>query len=107
MRSYEVMIIIDPDAEEARQDEIIGRVRDLVLADGGSWTALDPWGRRKLAFEIDKKGEGFYWLVRFDASTAALAEIDRILRITDDVLRHKSTVVVVRSAPRPAKAATA
>jgi small subunit ribosomal protein S6 len=107
MQSYEVMIIIDPDADETRQDEIIGRVRELVLGDGGAWSALDPWGRRKLSFEIDKKGEGFYWLIRFDATAAALLEIERVLRITDDVIRHKATVVRSRRASRTAEPAGA
>ena len=64
VKAYEVMILIDPEVEEARQEEIIARVRDIVLGAGGTWDAVDPWGRRKLAYEIDKKGEAFYWMVR-------------------------------------------
>ena len=68
VQAYEVMILIDPEVEEARQEEIIARVRDIVLGAGGTWDAVDPWGRRKLAYEIDKKGEAYYWMVRTDLS---------------------------------------
>ena len=101
MKSYEALILIDPDAEEERQDEIVARVRDIVLAAGGTWDALDPWGRRKLSYEIDKKTEAHHWMVHFSADPSAVAEFDRVLRITDGVLRHKT---VIR---RPVKAAPA
>ncbi len=90
MQSYEALILIHPDAEEARQEEIVGRVREIVLSNGGSWDALDPWGRRKLAYEIRKQGEAHHWHVQFSCATDSLAEVDRVLRITDGVLRHKT-----------------
>jgi small subunit ribosomal protein S6 len=104
VQAYEVMILIDPEVEEARQEDIIGRVRDIVLGAGGSWDAVDPWGRRKLAYEIDKKGEASYWMVRLSCPAPALAELERVLRITDEVLRHKA---VKQSKARPAAAARA
>jgi small subunit ribosomal protein S6 len=88
LQSYEALILIEPDAEETRQEEIVGRVREIVLSTGGSWDALDPWGRRKLAYEINKKGEAHHWHVQFSCGRDALAEVDRVLRITDGVLRH-------------------
>jgi small subunit ribosomal protein S6 len=97
------MILIDPEVDEARQEEIIARVRDIVLGAGGTWDAVDPWGRRKLAYEIQKKTEAFYWLVRLSCPPDALAELERVLRITDDVLRHKA-VVQMKSRPAPARA---
>ena len=103
MQAYEVMILIDPEAEEARQEEIIARVRDIVLGAGGTWDAVDPWGRRKLSFEILKKGEAVFWMVRLSCPPAALAELERVLRITDDVLRHKAVIQSkARRAPAPA-----
>jgi small subunit ribosomal protein S6 len=101
VKSYEALILIDPDAEEERQDEIIARVRDIVLAGGGTWDALDPWGRRKLAYEIQKKTEAFHWMVHFSAEPSSVAEFDRVLRITDGVLRHKT---VIRRAVKAAAA---
>jgi small subunit ribosomal protein S6 len=106
VQAYEVMILIDPEAEEARQEEIIARVRDIVLGAGGTWDAVDPWGRRKLAYEILRKPEAFYWMVRLTCPPSALAELERVLRITDDVLRHKAVVQAkVRPVPAPAPAA--
>jgi small subunit ribosomal protein S6 len=90
LTSYEALILIHPDAEEPRQEEIVGRVREIVLASGGSWDALDPWGRRKLAYEIKKQPEAYHWLIQFSCPPESLAEVDRVLRITDGVLRHKT-----------------
>jgi small subunit ribosomal protein S6 len=101
VKAYEVMILIDPEVEEDRQEEIIARVRDIVLGAGGTWDAVDPWGRRKLAYEIRRKGEAYYWMVRVTCPPAALAELERVLRITDEVLRHKA---VVQTKARPVAA---
>jgi len=90
LQSYEALILIEPDAEEERQEEIVARVREIVLGGGGSWDALDPWGRRKLSYEIEKHTEANHWMVQFSCEPAALAEVDRVLRITDGVLRHKT-----------------
>ncbi len=103
MQAYEVMILFDPEVEEARQEEIIARVRDIVLGAGGTWDAVDPWGRRKLAYEIARKPEAFYWMVRLSCPPDALAELERVLRITDEVLRHKA-VVQSKARPAPARA---
>ncbi len=103
MQSYELMLMLDPELEEARQEEIIGRVRDLVLGPGGSWESLDTWGRRKLAYEIRHKADAHYWVIDFSTTPAALAEITRVLRITDGVVRHMVTIRPTR-APEPAKA---
>ncbi len=88
VQSYEALILIEADAEEERQDEIVARVREIVLGGGGSWDALDPWGRKKLSYEIAKQSEAHHWMVQFSCPPAALAEVDRVLRITDGVLRH-------------------
>ena len=98
MNAYEVMLMLDPELAEERQNEIIARTRELVERDGGAWQGHEPWGRRRLAYEIDKKGEAVYHLLYFDADAATLDEITRILRITDGALRH----MAVRRAPRRA-----
>ena len=91
MQPYEVMVMIDPEAEEARQDEIIDRIRQIVEGGGGEFEAVDAWGRRKLAYEILKKGEAFYFIVTFQAPPETLDEVARVLKITDDVMRHMAT----------------
>jgi small subunit ribosomal protein S6 len=85
---YEILIMLDPELPEERQSEIVQRMRELVEKAGGTWVGHDVWGRRKLAFEIDHKGEGAYHLVNFDGTPETLDELSRVLRITDDVMRH-------------------
>jgi small subunit ribosomal protein S6 len=88
---YEILLMLDPDLPEARQEEIVARARGLVEQGGGTWIGHDPWGRRRLAYEIDKKTDGIYHLIQFDAEPATLDELSRILKITDGVLRHLPT----------------
>ena len=87
MTEYEILLLLDPDLSEERQTEIVTRIRETVERDG-SWDRHDVWGRRKLAYEIDHKPEGFYHLLLFSSSAETLDEITRVLRITDGVLRH-------------------
>ena len=91
MNDYEVLLMLDPEAPEERHDEILARTRELVEKDGGAWEAHEPWGRRRLAYEIDKKGEGVYHLLTFSCEPATLNEISRVLKITDGVMRHMPT----------------
>ena len=88
MNDYEILLMLDPELEEARGDEIIARIRQSVETDKGSWDGHEPWGRRRLAYEIAHKGEGIYHLLLFTASAETLAEITRVLKITDGVMRH-------------------
>ena len=67
MHPYEVMVMLDADADEARQDEVIERIRQIVEQGGGTFEAVDAWGRLKLAYEIDHKGEAFHHIVTFTA----------------------------------------
>jgi len=99
---YEILLLLDPELSEEQQEETIGRARDVIVKGGGSVDRHDVWGRRKLAYEIDKKGEAFYWMVRLTCPAPALAELERVLRITDEVLRHKA---VKQSKARPVAAA--
>ncbi len=88
MNPYEIMLLLDAELPDERQNEILTRIRELVAQRGGSWQSDDAWGRRKLAFEIDKKTEAFYYLLVFDSDAETLDELTRILKITDGVLRH-------------------
>jgi small subunit ribosomal protein S6 len=89
--TYEILLLLDPELAEARQDELIARVRGLVEKSGGTWRSHDAWGRRRLAYEIAKKPEGVYHLVVFESSGETLDEISRVLKIDDGVLRHLAT----------------
>ena len=110
MTSYEILLMLDPEQADARQDEIVARTRDLVEKSGGSWQSHDAWGRRRLAYPIAHKEEGVYHLVVFDAEADTLAEISRVLKIEDAVLRHLATRHIAgsrTSAPRDEAAAVA
>jgi small subunit ribosomal protein S6 len=88
---YEVLLMLDPELPEERQEELVVRARELIERGGGTWVRQDIWGRRRLAYEIKHKGEGVYHLLQFDADPETLAELSRILRITDGVMRHMAT----------------
>jgi small subunit ribosomal protein S6 len=88
VNDYEIMLLLDPELAEERANEIIQRIRDGVDSGKGTWDGHEPWGRRRLAFEIDHKGEAVYHLLLFSAPTETLAEITRVLKITDGVMRH-------------------
>ncbi len=108
MTTYEILLLLDPEQAEARQDEIVARTRDLVEKSGGAWQSHDAWGRRRLAYPIAHKEEGVYHLVVFDAEAETLDEISRVLKIDDAVLRHLATRHVAgsrTSAPRDEAAA--
>ena len=91
MTTYEILLMLDPELAEARQDDLIARVRQLVEGAGGTWRSHDAWGRRRLAYEIAKKPEGVYHLVVFETDGETLNEITRVLKIDDAVMRHLAT----------------
>jgi len=106
--TYEILLMLDPEQAEARQDEIVARTRELVEKSGGTWQSHDPWGRRRLTYPIAHKEEGVYHLVVFDAEAATLDEVSRVLKIDDAVLRHMATRHIAgsrTSAPRDDAAA--
>jgi small subunit ribosomal protein S6 len=88
VNDYEILLLLDAELSEERGAEILARIRERIEADGGTWDAHEPWGRRKLAYEIDHKAEGVYHLLLFTSSPETLAEISRVLKITDGVVRH-------------------
>jgi small subunit ribosomal protein S6 len=98
---YEILLLLDPDVDEGRQIEIVSRTRELVEKAGGSWDLHDPWGRRRLAYEIAHKGEGSYHLLQFTCEAETLDEISRVLRIDDGVMRHMATRRIKGSPARP------
>jgi small subunit ribosomal protein S6 len=89
--AYEILLMLDPELADERQDDLIARVRQLVESSGGTWRSHDAWGRRRLAYEILKKQEGVYHLLVFESSGETLNEITRVLKIDDSVMRHLAT----------------
>jgi small subunit ribosomal protein S6 len=108
LTTYEILLMLDPEQAEARQDDIVARTRDLVEKGGGTWQSHDAWGRRRLAYPIAHKEEGVYHLVVFDSEAETLTEVSRVLKIDDAVLRHMATRHIAgsrTSAPRDDAAA--
>jgi small subunit ribosomal protein S6 len=98
MIQYEILLLLDPELPEERETEIVDRIRAEIERGGGTWESHDAWGRRKLAYEIDHKQDGSYHLLLFESSPETLAELSRVLKITDGVLRH----IAVRRIKAPA-----
>ena len=110
MTTYEILLMLDPEQAEAREEDVVARARDLVEKSGGAWHSHDAWGRRRLAYPVAHKEEGVYHLVVFDSDSATLEEISRVLKIDDAVLRHMATRHIAgsrTSAPRDEAAAPA
>ena len=101
MTDYEILLMLDPELPEERQTEIVTRAREAIERDGGTFDKHEPWGRRRLAYEIDHKGEGAYHLLTFAAEPATLEEISRVLKITDGVMRHLAVRRVQGGTTRP------
>ena len=101
MTDYEILLMFDPELPEERQTEIVTRAREAIEKDGGTWDNHEPWGRRRLAYEIDHKAEGAYHLLTVAAEPATLEEISRVLKITDGVMRHLAVRRVQGGSTRP------
>ena len=101
MNEYEILLLLDPDLDDTRQGEIVARAREQVESGGGTWDLHDTWGRRKLAYEIQHKGDGSYHLLQFTCDADTLDEVSRVLRIDDGVMRHMATRRIDGSPVRP------
>lgn len=89
--NYEVLYIIDPDKGEEDTKAIVEKFKALI-EENGSLTEMEEWGKRKLAYPINDKPEGYYVLAKFASAPAFPAELDRVLKITDGVVRSLITV---------------
>ena len=89
LRHYEIMVILDPSLEERTVAPSLDTYLNVIRTSGGSVEKLDVWGRRRLSFEINKKAEGIYAVIDLQAEPAAVAELDRQLRLNESVLRTK------------------
>ena len=89
MRHYEVMVILDPNLEERTIAPSLDTFLNVVKKDGGTVEKVDIWGKRRLAYEIDKHAEGIYAVIDLQAEPAAVQELDRQLNLNESVLRTK------------------
>ena len=88
MRKYETIFILHPSLDEEAVKANIEKFKGVIENGGGTVENVDFWGKRKLAYEINKVNEGFYTLINFEANTELPKELDRVFRITDGVIRH-------------------
>ncbi|HEY3058327.1 MAG TPA: 30S ribosomal protein S6 [Chloroflexota bacterium] len=105
MREYELMVVLDPNLEEAAVDAINTRIANLATQRGGSVESVDNWGRKRLAYPISRYRDGVYILSRLKMPPTTAAEIERALKLTESVIRH----LLVRAegltqTPAPARA---
>jgi small subunit ribosomal protein S6 len=91
VRRYELMLVLRPDAPDERAAAVIDRTTRYVVAEGGQIVKVAPWGRRRLAYPIDRYREGSYHIVVFEAPAESIAELERSLQITEEVLRYLVT----------------
>ena len=89
MRQYEMMVILDPEVEERTVQPSLEKLLTVVKTDGGTVDKMDVWGRRRLAFDIEKKSEGIYAVVDFTSTPDTAKELDRQLGLNEAVLRTK------------------
>jgi small subunit ribosomal protein S6 len=92
MKAYELLFFVDPVIEDEAREALLARIEATITNQGGSIDSIEPWGKRKLAFEVNKLQDGDYTLINFHADPTSIAELDRVLRITDTVVRF----IVVR-----------
>jgi small subunit ribosomal protein S6 len=108
--TYEAMLIVIPELDEEQVENTISRFQTIIERTGGGVENVSHWGRRKLAYEIDHRTDGFYVVMEFTAGERTLVELKRILRVSDDVLRHMIVKLppsyAHRPLPEPAEAAS-
>ena len=88
MSKYELCVVLNAKIEDDERAAIIERIKNYVDRFGGTVTDVDEWGKKRLAYEIQKMREGFYYFVHFDAEPTAPIELENRVRIMDNVLRY-------------------
>ncbi len=88
MKEYEAMAIIDSNLEDEKIAAVVTKVQGIIKKNGGSVEKVDEWGKRKMAYPIQKQATGYYAVFYFKAPEDSIKEMNRVLRISDDLLRH-------------------
>ncbi len=89
MRVYEVVVILDSSLEDEQIDEYLSRVESVVSSREGKVFGVERWGRKRFSYEINHRREGYYAIVRIQGVPDTVAELDRTLSISDEIIRHK------------------
>ena len=88
MNKYELTVVVNAKIEDDERTQVIEKVKALITRFGGNVTDVDEWGKRRLAYEIQKMREGFYYFIHFDAEADVPGEIEQRIRIMDNVIRY-------------------
>lgn len=88
MSKYELAIVVNAQIDDEARTAVVDRAKELIARFGGTVTNVDDWGKKKLAYEIQKMNEGFYYFIQFEAEGSAIAEIESRMRIADNVIRY-------------------
>ena len=88
MRDYELMVVLDPNLDDAAIEALNTRIQSMVTQRGGTIERVDSWGRRRLAYPIGRYRDGVYIVSRFSMPPNAAAEVERALKLTESVIRH-------------------
>ncbi|MGI6711333.1 MAG: 30S ribosomal protein S6 [Bacillota bacterium] len=88
MREYEAMYIIRPDLDEEATQAVISKFSSLIESNGGELVKMEPWGKRRLAYEINKIREGYYVLLKFKGDAKVPFELERNFKISDEIIRY-------------------
>lgn len=87
MNKYELALVVNAKIEDEERATVVEKAKEYITRFGGTITNVDDWGKKRLAYEIQKMREGFYYFIQFDASADCPAEIEKRIRIMDNVLR--------------------
>ncbi len=88
MNKYELAVVVSAKIEDDERTAVVDKCKELIERFGGTITEVDDWGKKRLAYEIQKMKEAFYYFIRFDAESTAPAEIESRVRIMDNVIRY-------------------
>lgn len=88
MRNYELMYIINTSVDDEKRPAVIEKYKQIIVDNGGEIVKVDEWGKRRLAYEVNKNREGYYVLMNFKSSTGACQELERLIKIDEEILKH-------------------
>ncbi len=91
MKAYEILYIIRPDLDDEAVAATVDRFSEVVTNNGGADVAVDKWGKRRLAYEIDDLREGHYVLMNFNGEARTAQEVERVMKISDSIMRFLTT----------------
>jgi len=88
MRKYELALVVNAKLEDEARDAVVEKAKEYIARYNGTVTEVEEWGKKRLAYEIQKMHEGFYYFIQFEADENCPAELERHIRIMDNVLRY-------------------